>query len=254
MIQLDSLTHTDFETSETSKIGSETSKIVKVAPYTSSVSPWLAPLAYTLVGDIAIPFYFGQIEVTGQVNLPTSGPVILAPTHRSYWDSLFVAYATGRRVTGRDPRFMVSVDHCKGVKGWFIRHLGGFPVDTTRPAITTLRHGVKVLQQKEMLVIFPEGNIFRDGYVHPLKPGIARLALSAESSQPELGVKIIPIGIRYSQTFPQWGCDVNLCIGSPLVVANYHQGSMKQDAKHLTRDLELALKELSGQIKEEHGN
>ena len=249
MMQLDTHTHTSLEAS-TDRVKISPSEIetpiTSVAPYTSRVSPWLPPLVYFLGREIVFPFYFGKIKVTGQENLPTTGSVILAPTHRSYWDALLVAHATGRGVTGRDPRFMVSVDHCKGLKGWFIRHLGGFPVDTKRPAITTLRHGVEILQQGEMLVIFPEGDIYREGYVHPLKPGIGRLALSAELSQPELGVKIVPIGISYNQTYPRRGCQSSLKIGSPLSVKDYSTGSIKQDAKHLTQDLELALKQLSG--------
>lgn len=226
---------------------SETSTITKVAPVTSHVSPWLATLAYPLGRRLILPLFFRRIEVTGQENLPTSGPVILAPTHRSRWDALLVPYATGRPVTGRDLRFMVSADEVTGIQGWFIRRLGGFAVDPKHPAITTLRHGVELLLQGEMLVIFPEGNIFRDGYLHPLKPGLARLALSAESSHPGLDVKIVPISLCYSQSFPQWGCDVKICIGSPLRVADYYTTSVKQNAKQLTADLEVALTELSGQ-------
>lgn len=223
----------------------ETSTITKVAPVTSRVSPWLAPLIYFLGCRLVIPLFFGRIEVTGQENLPISGPVILAPTHRSRWDAVLVPAMTGRSVTGRDPRFMVSADEVRGLQGWFIRRLGGFPVDTKHPAITTLRHGVELLQEGEMLVIFPEGNIFRDGCLRPLKPGLARLALSAESSHPGLGVKIVPIGISYSQPFPKWGCDVQIRIGTPLGVADYSNGSVKQNAKQLTTALERTLKELS---------
>lgn len=223
------------------------STITKVAPVSSHVSPWLATLAYLLGRRLILPLFFRRIEVTGQENLPTSGPVILAPTHRSRWDALLVPYATGRGVTGRDLRFMVSANEVRGIQGWFVRRLGGFAVDPKHPAITTLRHGVELLLQGEMLVIFPEGNIFRDGYLHPLKPGLARLAISAESSHPGLGVKIVPVSLCYSQSFPQWGCDVKIRIGSPLQVANYNTGSVKQNAKQLTTDLEAALTEVSGQ-------
>ena len=235
MIQLDSLSDTSLETST----------ITKVATVTSRVSPWLAPLVYFL-GRRLLSLFFGRIEVTGQENLPTSGPLILAPTHRSRWDALFIPAMTGRGVTGRDLRFMVSADEVRGIQGWFIRRLGGFPVDTKHPAITTLRHGVELLQQGEMLVIFPEGNIFRDGSLHPLKPGLARLAVSTESSHPGLGVKIVPISICYSQPVPHWGCDVQIRIGSPLQVADYCTNSVKQNAKHLTGELEAALKNLRG--------
>ncbi len=70
---------------------------------------------------------------------------------------------------------MVTIDECQGLQGWFVRRLGGFPVDSRHPSIRTLRHGVELLQQGKALVIFPEGNIYRDGKVHPLKSGIARL-------------------------------------------------------------------------------
>jgi 1-acyl-sn-glycerol-3-phosphate acyltransferase len=141
--------------------------------------------------------------------------------------------------------FMVSANEASGFQGWFVRRLGGFPVNTDRPSIGTLRYGVEVLLQQEMLVIFPEGNIFRDGSVHPLKPGLARLAVSAETTHPGLGVQVVPIGLKYSQSYPQWGCDVSICIGSPFKVADYVQfGSVKQSAKQLTSDLENKLKTL----------
>ena len=246
MIQLDSPSHTSLKAAT----DNEPTKNIKVATVNSHVSPWLAPLAYILVGGFVIPFYFSQIQVTGQENLPTSGPVILAPTHRSRWDSLLVGQVTGRWVTGRDPRFMVSVDETTGLQGWFVRRLGGFPVDTKHPSISTLRHGVEVLQQGEILVIFPEGGNLQENQkcrVNQLQPGLARLALQAESSQLNLGIKIVPICICYSNPTVPWRSKVKISIGSPLNVTDYKTGSIKQDAKRLTQDLELVLKRLNGQ-------
>ncbi|MBW4632143.1 MAG: 1-acyl-sn-glycerol-3-phosphate acyltransferase [Iphinoe sp. HA4291-MV1] len=228
-----------------------TSDNTKVAHITTSqISPWLSPLVYFLGGHFLMPFFFGRIRVTGQENIPKTGPVILAPTHRARWDSLLIPYATGRCVTGRDLRFMVTITECQGLQGWFVRRLGGFSVDPKHPSIKTLRHSVELLEHGEMLVIYPEGGIFRDRKVHSLKPGIARLALSAESSHPKLDIKIIPISINYSQPYPTWGTDVSIHIGSPLEVANYARGSLKQNAKRLTGDLAIALKKLSHQESE----
>jgi 1-acyl-sn-glycerol-3-phosphate acyltransferase len=217
----------------------------KVASNTSRVSPWLTSLLYPLGHYAILPFYFGQIEVTGQEHLPLDGPVILAPTHRSRWDALMMPYSTGQKVTGRDLRFMVTADEVKGVQGWFIRHLGGFAVDLRHPAISSLRYGVELLLDKQMLVIFPEGGIFQDGEVHPIKPGLARLAIQAESSKPGLGVKIVPMSIRYRPRIPRWGSQVQIAIGSPLSVMDYAKsGSTKKEARLLTADLEMALKNL----------
>lgn len=221
-----------------------------VASSTSKVSPWLTPLAYFLGRNFVLPLFFGEINITGQKNLAANSPIILAPTHRSRWDSLLLPYAAGRCVTGRDMRFMVTSSECQGIQGWFVRRMGGFPVDTQRPAIATLRHAVELITQGEMLVIYPEGGIYRDGKVHTLKPGISRLALTAESTHPGLDVKIIPISINYSQPYPNWGTDVNINIGEPIQVADYANGCLKRNAKRLTADLTNKLQQVNHQESE----
>lgn len=177
---------------------------------------------------------------------------MLAPTHRSRWDAFVVPYTVGRVATGRDLRFLVSEDEMQGVQGWFIRRVGGFPVDTKRPTIASLRHGVELLQAGEALVIFPEGNIFHDRKIQPLKPGLARLAIQAAgagitpaSTRSCLDIKIVPIAVEYSQPVPCWRCDVRVCIGTPLEVIHYTAEPVKQAAKRLTADLEMALKRLA---------
>lgn len=209
----------------------------------SRFSPWLTPIVYALGCWFVLPAYF-RVNITGQENIPQEGPVILAPTHRSRWDALLIPYAAGRFATGRDIRFMVTADEVKGFQGWLIRRLGGFPVNPRNPGISSLRHGVEILQNREMLVIFPEGGIFRDKELHPLKPGLARLAIQAESSQPELGVKIVPIALDYSDPLPKWGTNVEITIGKPIDVSKYAQGNSKKNASTLTDDLESSLNHL----------
>ena len=226
--------------------GPQTSSIVQ-----SHCSPLLTPLAYFLGRRLVAPFYFGEITVEGQAHLPTQGPVILAPTHRARWDSIIIPLVAGRPATGRDLRFMVTADEVKGIQGWFIRRLGGFPVNVYRPTIASLRHGIDLLQQQAMLVIYPEGGIFRDRRIHRLKPGLARLVLLAESAQPHLGVKILPVSLHYDQAFPKRGCNVHVQIGAPMLVANYVNDpgcdALKASAKLLTVDLRAALETLAGE-------
>lgn len=210
----------------------------------SSISPWLAPLSYFIGRHIVMPFYFRRINIIGKENIPKEGSVILAPTHRSRWDALIIAYATGRLVTDRDPKFMVTMAEVKGLQGWFIRRLGGFPINPKNPAVSCIRHGVKLMLNKEMLVIFPEGRIFRDNQVHPLKTGLARIGLQAESHQSNLDVKIVPISLNYNPVIPRRGCNVTVDIGVPLSVKDYIYNSGKKQAKYLTMDLETALKNL----------
>ena len=211
----------------------------------SRVSPWLSKILYPLGCYVVIPGFFGKIEISGQENIPLTEPVIVAPTHRSRWDAVIVPYAVGRLVSGRDLRFMVSANEVKGIQGWVIRRMGGYPVNTDRPQLNSVRHSVELLKlNQEMLVIFPEGGIFNDYQIHPLKRGVASIALQAETDKSERGVKILPVGIRYSQPYPTWGADVRVDIGSPLAVGEYYGKSLRQSSQKLTAALQKSLEKL----------
>jgi 1-acyl-sn-glycerol-3-phosphate acyltransferase len=231
-------------------IVSFTTSSLSTAATVSRFSPWLTPLAYFLGEHFLMPAYFRPIQVSGREYLPLTGPLILAPTHRSRWDSLVLPYVAGRSVTGRDLHFMVTADEVKGIQGWFIRRLGGFAINVRSPSIASLRHGIDLLHQGRMLVIYPEGGIFRDCQVHRLKPGLARLALQAEAQAPQLGVKIVPISIHYDPPYPCWRSRVNITFGQPLDVAEYlapagqtplPADELKCSARQLTQDLTTAL-------------
>lgn len=210
---------------------------------TSKISAWLPPLLYP-VGSWVLQSYFRQIQVTGQQHLPLSGPVIFAPLHRSRWDAIVIPYVAGQRATGRHLHYMVSHDEMLGFQGWVIRHFGGFPVNTRQPSIASLRHGVDLLSRGEPLVIFPEGNIFREPQVQPLHSGLARLALQATLARGQADLKIIPIALQYSQPFPHQGDTVKVAIGEPLQMTNYDCSRGKQVAQQITTDLKAALTQL----------
>ena len=231
---------TQLKSSQNSNLSSE-----KTDELNSRVSPWLARLLYPLGCYLVIPGFFGKINISGQENIPLHAPVIVAPTHRSRWDAVIVPYAVGRLVSGRDLRFMVSANEVKGIQGWIIRRMGGFPVDTDRPQLNSVRHSIELLKSnQEMLVIFPEGGIFNDYQIHPLKRGVASIALQAEKDSSDRGVKILPVAIRYSQPYPSWGTDVRVDIGSALTVEEYRSKSLRQSSQKLTAALQESLEQL----------
>lgn len=215
----------------------------------SRISPWLAKIIYPLGCYLVLPLFFGKIQITGQENIPQHDPVIIAPTHRSRWDAFIIPYALGRFVSGRDLRFMVSANEVKGLQGWVIRRMGGFTVNTERPQLNSIHHSIELLQQaQEMVVIFPEGGIFHDYQIHPLKRGVALIALQAETEtdtdKSKRRVKILPVGIRYSKPCPSWGTEVKVNIGTPITVAEYLSNSLRKSSQKLTIALQESLQKL----------
>jgi 1-acyl-sn-glycerol-3-phosphate acyltransferase len=207
----------------------------------AGISGWLTKIIYPLGQYIVLPGFFREIEIIGKEYIPHTGAVILAPTHRSRWDPILVPYAVGPYVTGRSSRFMVSADEVKGIQGWFVRRLGGFAIDTNKPSIASIRHSVELLHDGEMLTIFPEGNIFRDGGLAPLKKGLARIAMQAEATKPGLDLKIIPIRFNYEQPIPKFRGKVSIEICKPLELTTYQEFSTKTGAKKLHQDLVRSL-------------
>merc|ERR1712054_517634 len=98
------------------------------------------------------------------------------------------------------------------------------------PGASSLEHSVEILKQGEMLVIFP------DKEVHPLKRGVARIALEVESQQPGCGMKILPVSIEYTKPFPSWGTHITVNIGCSLDVASYDTTTLKRSSQKLTQD------------------
>ncbi len=211
----------------------------------SRISPWVSRFLYYLGSYFVIPTFFGKIQITGQENIPQNNPVIVAPTHRSRWDAFIVPYAVGRLVSGRDLRFMVSANEVKGIQGWFIRRMGCFPVDTHRPKASSVIHSIELLQDEDMVVIFPEGGIFRDDKIHKLKRGAAFIALEFQLEQSYQEVQILPITIKYSQPYPSWKTKVSVNIGIPLNASDYLEDSLRKSSQKLTQALQTKLQEMS---------
>ncbi|MEN9217311.1 MAG: lysophospholipid acyltransferase family protein [Gloeomargarita sp. HHBFW_bins_162] len=205
------------------------------------LSPWLTGAAYYLGKYIVFPLYFGKIEITGQELIPKEGALLVTPTHRSRWDAVLVPHSVGWLVSGRHLYFMVSADEVRGFQGWWIRRLGGFPVERERPGRETLTTAVQLLSRGDSLVIFPEGKISRDGTLLPLKPGAVHLALQAVQQNPELILHILPVYLQYSHPRQPWRTQVRVKIGFPLRVLLPAGQLLRRATLDLTATLEKSL-------------
>lgn len=134
----------------------------------------------------------------GAHHIPTSGPVILAATHVSYPDFLFIERAAITR--GRYVRFMCRHDIWKGpVLTWAMERMQHIPVDREAPAFAYLR-ARRLLQEGEAIAGFPEAGISYSYTVRPLMRGLASLAR-------ETGAPLVPVAV--------WGTQRIYTVGDP---------------------------------------
>jgi 1-acyl-sn-glycerol-3-phosphate acyltransferase len=119
-------------------------------------------------------------RVEGAENIPGSGPVILAGNHVTFIDSIFLSVVVDRQV------FFIGKDEYvtgRGVKGrwmaWFFTRVGMIPVDRDggRGGVAALMTGQRVLDERKVFGIYPEGTRSPDGRLSRGRTGVARLAL-----------------------------------------------------------------------------
>lgn len=149
-------------------------------------SRWVHGLLSRLLGLVA--GLFSDVEVSGLEHLPRRGGGVLICNHRSLFDAVALAAALDR--SGRDVMVLAKAELFRAeVVGWLLRRAGVIPVHRgTARAADALESAVQSLRGGELVAIFPEGTIPKDGVLLPFKSGAARMALEAD-------VPVIPVAL-----------------------------------------------------------
>jgi 1-acyl-sn-glycerol-3-phosphate acyltransferase len=141
---------------------------------------------YALVRALLVPFLrlWFRMRVSGAEHIPEEGAAIVAPNHKSFWDSFFIGVCTRRHL-----RFMGKTELFEGPWGRLLVRLGAFPVRRGQSDEDALETARAILRQGGLLALFPEGTRVRDPdqLGHP-KRGAGRLAL-------ESGAPLVPAAI-----------------------------------------------------------
>ncbi len=181
-----------------------------------------------------------RMTVSGQENIPRTGPFVLAPVHRSYIDTPIASGCTRRRM-----RFMGKDSMWKRQPlNWMLSALGAFPVTRGSADREAIMRAIQVLKSGEPLVLFPEGERKSGPVVQPLMDGAAYVACKA-------GVSIIPVGIGGSERVMGKGAKfiyprkLVVIIGKPIPVPASVDGRMPRSAvKEVTTQLHEQLQML----------
>jgi 1-acyl-sn-glycerol-3-phosphate acyltransferase len=94
--------------------------------------------------------YF-RLEIVGLENIPTKGPVIIAPNHSGYsgFDAMILSYILQQN-TKRIPRVMTH--HL-----WFLTETTSLPAAKLGFTEATYENGINLLKKNNLVVLFPEG-------------------------------------------------------------------------------------------------
>ena len=170
-------------------------------------------------------------KIKGKENLKGIEGALICPNHVHALDSAVIVLMNKRiiRVLAKESLFRFKI------LKWLAGIFGVYPVRDGKKSMESMKISLKLLKNKELLLIFPEGT--RNGMAKGVKPkeGAIKLAMRAD-------VPIIPVGIKGSfKAFSK----VKVNIGEPIYYSEYKKEiNNKELLEELTQDLMNKIVEL----------
>lgn len=178
------------------------------------------------IAGIALHWFYGEVQVTGHVELPADAPLLIAANHQNALvDSLIIGWMLPRRVAmtakatlTRNP-FIGALFKLAGVVPLRrvsdeVQIRGRKQFDPSRNS-AAFEEILNVLAARGAVLIFPEGKSHNGSGLEPLKTGLARLALQARDERAVKNVIIVPVGLVFQDKgTPDSG--VTAQIGEPI--------------------------------------
>jgi len=206
-------------------------------------------VAYWVVKALLSPIFFvlWRVRVQGREHVPDTGPVILAPNHVTFLDSMFLPLVLRRRVT-----YVAKAEYFDSWKtAWFFRAVGQIPMrreggSASERALAAARD---VLRAGNVLGIYPEGTRSPDGRLYRGHTGVARLAI-------DCGAPIIPVGMvgtsevqRPGSNLPRPFKRVTVRFAAPIEVSRFGTDAARDPLalRAVTDELMFEIRNLSGQ-------
>jgi 1-acyl-sn-glycerol-3-phosphate acyltransferase len=154
---------------------------------------------------------YWRLELTGETaTIPREGPLLVCANHASRLDPWFIGMCFPRPI-----RYLITDTwyHRSSVWKWFFDAWGTIPVAKSPHATLDAVH--RHLEKGDVVGVFPEGEVSRDGRIQRFRPGTARIAARS-------GVPVIPVGLRgNAESLPRDGAfprpvKVTVHVGEPI--------------------------------------
>ena len=173
-------------------------------------------------------------KVKGLENFPMQGPVIVVSNHVSLADPIALGAALPRQIF-----FMAKEELFQyPVLGNIFERLGAFPVRRGQADRNAIRRALEVLEEGNVLGLFPEGSRSKTGELLKPQPGVAMIALKAR-------VPVVPVACRGTERILKkgtWFKTFEVQIGKPIEYSAYYEQRLN------TKSLEIVSQDIMEQI------
>lgn len=170
-------------------------------------------------------FYFKKLKVVGLENIPKNEAVLFVANHENaLLDSITLT------VTNNNKAYVLSrasvFDNFLVKK--ILNALRMIPIYRIRDGWKNLNKNTAIfstcyslLNNKQSIIIFPEGDHHLNRRVRPLSKGFTRIVFGALNKYPNLKIFIVPVGINYDIhiKYPQ---SISLYYGKAFLVNDYY--------------------------------
>ena len=180
---------------------------------------------------LGLKFFYRKFESVQLDKSVNEGSVIFAPTHQNaFMDALAIVMTQPR------PSYFLTqakVFQSK-IGAAFFSYIYMLPIYRERDGLHTVKRNADIFEKcvdiliegKQPLTIFPEGNHNLRRAVRPLQKGIARIAFSVLDKNPDTDLKITPVGINYS-AHKKFRSDLYVLYGEPIDVKKFYNTYLK---------------------------
>jgi len=174
-------------------------------------------LFYTFIKGIAFVIFhiIFKIRVEGKENIPREGSLVLCANHHSNWDPLVIASVFSRKISWMGKKELFE----NKLLSYFLTKLQVFPVDRQVSDIGAVKKALRILKDKKVLGIFPEGTRVKGFDKENAKAGVALLTLKSNSL-------VIPV---YTRGTYKLFSKIDIIIGKPIDYKKIYPGKLDMD-------------------------
>lgn len=187
-----------------------------------------------------------RARVEGVEHVPTDGPAIISPNHRSFFDSPLVMAMAPRPVI-----FLGKAEYMdRRTTRLLFPAFGMVPIkrDVKKASMAALETAAELLGEGRLVGIYPEGTRSRDGLLHRGHTGVAHLAMMT-------GAPVVPVGIVGTERVQPIGSNVprpfrgpvRIRFGEPIDPASYRSGGNRRRRAHLLDDVMASIAAMTDQ-------